>query len=231
MKTPISIPTAIFAWVFALLPMLNAAESPRLLEQEIELTTVKEQTTLVRSTGKLLSTVDLKLRNKGSFPLESPLHAVVEFTDQGGGNLNGLTASGLLGGIGQLPYQHFYRDLSANIPTGLAPSAETTFSISFERPPATSVSYKLSIRGITNRVPSITPGGPYAGQAGAEISFDAQGTDPDNDALTFSWDFGDGTTASGPQPSHIYQETGVHTARVSVTDPQGGWHSGMWKFW
>jgi PKD repeat protein len=223
MKTPISIPTAIFAWVFALLSMLTAADSPRLLEQEIELTTVKEQTTLVRSSGKLLSTVDLKLRNKGDFPLTPPLHAVIEFTDVGGGNLNGLTMTGMLGGIGQAPYQSFYRDLSPNIQTGLAPGAETTFSISFERPPATSVSYKVRIHGITNRLPVISPGGPYAGQSGTAISLNAgASSDPDGDSLTFSWDFGDGSTATGPEPSHIYGVPGIHTARLTVTDPQGG---------
>ena len=39
---------------------------------------------------------------------------------------------------------------------------------------------------------------------GTSIAFTATGTDADGDTLTYAWDFGDGGTASGAEPSHAY---------------------------
>ncbi|MGC9453741.1 MAG: PKD domain-containing protein [Phycisphaerae bacterium] len=63
------------------------------------------------------------------------------------------------------------------------------------------------------------------GTAPVEITFDAgQTTDPDNDIseLTFEWDFGDGTTATGQTVSHTFQRGGVFNVRLTATDPYGG---------
>ncbi|WP_460868442.1 PQQ-dependent sugar dehydrogenase [Rhodococcus aerolatus] len=52
--------------------------------------------------------------------------------------------------------------------------------------------------------------------------FDATGSsDLDGDALTYRWDFGDGTTGSGPTPSHTYPDAAVRTATLTATDPLG----------
>jgi glucose/arabinose dehydrogenase len=55
------------------------------------------------------------------------------------------------------------------------------------------------------------------------VSFDGTGsTDPNGDALTYSWDFGDGTTGTGATPAHSYPESPESfTARLTVTDPLG----------
>jgi glucose/arabinose dehydrogenase/PKD repeat protein len=51
----------------------------------------------------------------------------------------------------------------------------------------------------------------------------AGSADPDGDALTVTWDFGDGTAgASGAAVAHTYGGAGQYTARVTVTDGQGG---------
>src|SRR5439155_20209752 len=44
-----------------------------------------------------------------------------------------------------------------------------------------------------NHAPTAMVGGPYSGTAGTATSFDGSGSsDPDNDALTYRWTFGDG---------------------------------------
>ena len=51
-------------------------------------------------------------------------------------------------------------------------------------------------------------------------------TDPDGDALTYAWDFGDGSTGSGVAPVHTYTADGRYTAALRVTDPSGASASG-----
>ena len=54
------------------------------------------------------------------------------------------------------------------------------------------------------------------------ISFDGSGSsDPDNDPLTYVWNFGDGSTATGAQVSHVYLAAGNYTAELTVQDSAG----------
>ena len=46
-------------------------------------------------------------------------------------------------------------------------------------------------------------------------------SDPDVDALTYRWDFGDGTTDEGLWVSHTYARGGRYTATVTVDDGSG----------
>ena len=55
-------------------------------------------------------------------------------------------------------------------------------------------------------------------QASTNIRFNAQATDKNNDPVTFSWDFGDGATGTGPDTSHIYATAGTFTAKVTASD-------------
>ncbi|MBI4544769.1 MAG: PKD domain-containing protein [Gemmatimonadetes bacterium] len=74
-----------------------------------------------------------------------------------------------------------------------------------------------------NQPPVAKPGGPYSGAEGSSVSFDGSGSfDPDGDALSFTWDFGDGTPpGSGAKPSHAYQDNGSYTVTLTVQDPFG----------
>jgi chitodextrinase len=56
------------------------------------------------------------------------------------------------------------------------------------------------------------------------VNFDGTGSsDPDNDSLTYSWNFGDGTTGTGAIVQHVYNRAGKYNAVLTVADrPSGG---------
>ncbi len=84
---------------------------------------------------------------------------------------------------------------------------------------------------VANLAPSVTTlSGPSTGDEGSTLTFSAFGTDPgpvDNLALTYSWDWGDGTTGSGTSPSHAWDDdsgttySSPYTVTLTITDPQG----------
>ncbi|QIZ02082.2 PQQ-dependent sugar dehydrogenase [Streptomyces sp. S1D4-11] len=61
-----------------------------------------------------------------------------------------------------------------------------------------------------------------SGQAALKVSFSSAGSsDADGDALTYSWDFGDGGTSTAANPSHKYRTNGTYTATVTAKDATG----------
>ena len=70
-----------------------------------------------------------------------------------------------------------------------------------------------------NRAPVADAGGPYSGETGVGIRFDGSASsDPDGDALSYAWDFGDGATGSGATPTHSYMSSGVYEVTLIVND-------------
>ena len=59
-------------------------------------------------------------------------------------------------------------------------------------------------------------------ETGQTIDFDASGSnDSDGSIASYEWDFDDGTTATGPTPSHSYDSAGTYTVELTVTDDGG----------
>jgi PKD repeat protein len=70
-----------------------------------------------------------------------------------------------------------------------------------------------------NHPPVANAGGPYSGIVGQAVQFNGSGSsDPDGDALTYSWDFGDGTTGTGVNPIHTYTAAGAYNVMLTVSD-------------
>jgi hypothetical protein len=71
--------------------------------------------------------------------------------------------------------------------------------------------------------PTAAVDGPYSGfLPGEPIAMSAAAsTDPDGDALTYEWRFGDGTSGTGVSVSHTYAQGGTYSIRVIVHDPLG----------
>lgn len=54
------------------------------------------------------------------------------------------------------------------------------------------------------------------------VEFNASASsDPENGSLTYSWNFGDGTSSQGVQTSHTFTTAGTFTVNLQVTDDQG----------
>jgi PKD repeat protein len=76
-----------------------------------------------------------------------------------------------------------------------------------------------------NQPPTANAGGGYSGTEDVAISFDASGSsDPDGDPLTYTWNFGDGTTltTSSPLAAHTYRWGGNFNVSLTVSDGKGG---------
>ena len=70
-----------------------------------------------------------------------------------------------------------------------------------------------------NDPPTADPGGPYTGTEDVSVSFDGVGSsDPESGPLTYAWDFGDGNTGTGVNPSHAYLAGGIYTVTLIVND-------------
>ncbi|WP_167133598.1 PKD domain-containing protein, partial [Arthrobacter sedimenti] len=62
-----------------------------------------------------------------------------------------------------------------------------------------------------------------ATQAGLSVTFDASGSrDADGSIASYSWNFGDGTTAEGPTPTHQFGRDGTYTVTLVLLDDRGG---------
>jgi len=73
----------------------------------------------------------------------------------------------------------------------------------------------------TNQPPQADAGQDVVALTNTEIVFDGSNSaDPENDSLTYFWNFGDGQTADQIKVSHIYQYPGTYIITLTVNDGQ-----------
>jgi glucose/arabinose dehydrogenase/regulation of enolase protein 1 (concanavalin A-like superfamily) len=79
--------------------------------------------------------------------------------------------------------------------------------------------YRIAPSG-GNRAPrAVVDGDPQAGLSPLTVQFSSEGSsDPDGQPITYSWDFGDGTSSSDANPTKTYSADGVYTAALTVSD-------------
>ena len=83
---------------------------------------------------------------------------------------------------------------------------------------------RITFISTSNRHPNaIMSASPQFGPSPLEVIFDGTASfDPDNDELSYVWDFGDGSPPeSGPTAVHTYTESRAYTATLTVRDPAG----------
>jgi PKD repeat protein len=79
------------------------------------------------------------------------------------------------------------------------------------------------LTGVNNAPSAVFTVSTTSGTVPLAVSFNAgNSTDPDGNALTFSWNFGDGATGSGVTASHTFTVAGVYPVTLIVADGNGG---------
>ena len=77
---------------------------------------------------------------------------------------------------------------------------------------------------VTTGHSGLTPGftfGPKRAPAGRPVRFSALSTVSAQPVMTYLWEFGDGTTGSGPAPAHVYKRPGRYTVTLVMFSGTG----------
>ena len=73
-----------------------------------------------------------------------------------------------------------------------------------------------------NVAPTANVNGPYTGNVGSPVTFDGSGSsDSDGTVVSYTWQFGDGSTGTGVTPTHAYSGAGTFVVSLTVTDDGG----------
>jgi PKD repeat protein len=74
---------------------------------------------------------------------------------------------------------------------------------------------------VLNSPPTAEAGPDQAGNEDQVLTFQGQGSDPGGGTVTYSWNFGDGHTATTQVATHAFTQEGTYTVTLTVTDSDG----------
>jgi PKD repeat protein len=84
------------------------------------------------------------------------------------------------------------------------------------------LSVLISSIGLNQAPVAVVSANPISGTAPLNVAFmGGASSDADGNIVSYAWDFGDGGSAFGITPSHIYTSPGSYNATLTVTDNQG----------
>lgn len=84
-----------------------------------------------------------------------------------------------------------------------------------------STSQIVTIASADPSVPVITSSAPSTAKPGQPVAFSATSSDPQGLSVSYQWDFGDGSSATGSSVSHAFANAGNYTVSVTATDSSG----------
>ncbi|GLU44904.1 PKD domain-containing protein [Allomuricauda sp. NBRC 101325] len=74
----------------------------------------------------------------------------------------------------------------------------------------------------TNLAPlAVISATPESGNGPLEVDFTGSDSTDDLEVVSYAWDFGDGNSSSEADPSHTFNDPGVYTVELTVTDADG----------
>jgi len=114
------------------------------------------------------------------------------------------------------PYELIWN--SANVSDGSHTISATAIDTALQ---TKSDSVTITVDNI-NDTPVANAGPDLSGYAGEAVVLNGSSSfDPDGSIVSYDWNFGDGSSASGATVSHTYTTIGLYTATLTVTDNDG----------
>ena len=97
-----------------------------------------------------------------------------------------------------------------------------TLTVSDNSGNSTTATTFVNVLNSPNSPPVANAGPPVSGVVNLPVQFNgAASKDPENSALTYTWNFGDGSSGSGVMPTHTYTRCGGFTVGLTVADNYG----------
>ncbi len=99
-----------------------------------------------------------------------------------------------------------------------------TVTVSDDQETGGSDSLTVEVANVSPTISSVT--GDFSGLEGQSLSYQASASDPGDDTLTYTWDFGDGSDPVAGvdliEVSHTYMDVDTYTLTLVVSDEDGG---------
>lgn len=112
--------------------------------------------------------------------------------------------------------------INASHSYGQAGTYEVTLTVTDNRGATGSSTVTVQISDVVKTPPVAAINGPANGMVSEPLPFDGTGSkDPDGQIVSYTWEFGDGASASGFNVSHTYPVSGTYQVTLTVVDNDG----------